>query len=312
MRLTPGGHSRWKKFPAKSLLFGTFFKNCHFRECLRGPCDFSTNSLLIPCSFARFAIFGQNLTIPQAAEKNSLQISLLFLRIASSYTFLAAQLCLLLLYYITDRRQLSQNEVESRRLLLHCIRRAAEATVDFIQLRERDLPTRDLFELAMAAARIVEEANSSPDAKTCLLINSRMDIAVSCGAAGVHLRASDLSAADARSVMMAAGQSRPVVGVSCHSMGEVELAEGQGADFAVFGPVFEKYGSDLAIPGVRGLEHVCRNRRAARPPMPVLAIGGVDVNNAAACLAAGAHGIAGIRLFQRDDVRELVKALRNG
>lgn len=216
----------------------------------------------------------------------------------------------MLLYYITDRRQLSNDEDESRRLLLNSIRRAAAEGVDFIQLRERDLSARDLFELATAAAKIVEDANSSRDSKTCFLINSRLDIAVACGAAGVHLRASDLSAADARSAMMAAGQSRPVVGVSCHSIGEVELAEGQGADFAVFGPVFEKSGSDLAVPGLSGLEQVCRNRRAAKPPMPVLAIGGVDVNNAAACIAAGAQGIAGIRLFQREDVRELVKRLR--
>lgn len=217
----------------------------------------------------------------------------------------------MLLYYITDRRQLSDNEDDSRRFLLHSIRRSAEAEVDFIQLRERDLPARDLLELATAAAKIVEEVNSSNDSQTRLLINSRTDIALACGIAGIHLRANDISAADARSILMAAGgQGSAVVAASCHSMREVELAEGHGADFAVFGPVFGKIASSSPVQGLRALEEVCRSRRAATPPMPVLAIGGVNVDNAAGCLAAGAAGIAGIRLFQQEDVREMVKRLR--
>jgi thiamine-phosphate pyrophosphorylase len=213
----------------------------------------------------------------------------------------------LLLYYITDRRQLSDNEGDSRQLVLKSIQRAAEAGVDFIQLRERDLPGRALFELATAAVEIVNQVNASRAAQTRLLINSRIDVALASGAAGVHLRADDISAADARSVMLAAGQRGPMIAVSCHSMREVELAEGQGADFAVFGPVFEKAGSPA--PGVRALEQVCQSRRAVNPRMPVLAIGGVDLQNAAACLAAGADGIAGIRLFQREDVGEILQKL---
>jgi thiamine-phosphate pyrophosphorylase len=217
----------------------------------------------------------------------------------------------LLLYYITDRRQLSQNEDDSRRLVLDGIRRAATAKIDFIQLRERDLPARELSDLAIAAVKIINEANSSREFKTSFLINSRVDVAVACGAAGVHLRSSDISAADARALMMAAGQSRPVVAVSCHNMREVELAEGQGANFAVFGPVFEKAGADMPVLGLLELERVCRSRRAANPGMPVLALGGVDVENARACMAAGADGIAGIRLFQREDVGEVVNRLRH-
>jgi thiamine-phosphate pyrophosphorylase len=215
----------------------------------------------------------------------------------------------LLLYYITDRRQLSDNEGDSRQLVLKSIQRAAEAGVDFIQLRERDLPGRALFELATAAVEIVNQVNASCAAQTRLLINSRIDVALASGAAGVHLRADDISAADARSVMLAAGQRGPVIAVSCHSMREVELAEGQGADFAIFGPVFEKAGS-LAH-GLNALEQVCRSRRAVNPRMPVLAIGGVDAENAAACVAAGAEGIAGIRLFQREDVGEIIARLRS-
>lgn len=215
-----------------------------------------------------------------------------------------------MLYYITDRRQLSQNDDDSLRLVLDCIRQAAEAKIDFIQLRERDLPARELCELALVAAKIIEKANFSREFQTKFLINSRTDIALVCGVAGVHLRSKDISASDARAVMMAAGRSKPMVAVSCHSLREVELAEGHGADFAVFGPVFGKFGSDSPALGLSAVRQIRQDRRAANPRMPVLALGGVDVSNAAECLEAGADGIAGIRLFQREDVGEIMKKLR--
>src|SRR5689334_3851289 len=92
------------------------------------------------------------------------------------------------LYYITDRRQLSPNNNEATHLLLDRIRNAAGAGIDAIQLRERDLSTRELTELGKRAVEIVRKANSS----TRLLINSRMDVAIACGADGVHLRSDDI------------------------------------------------------------------------------------------------------------------------
>ena len=208
------------------------------------------------------------------------------------------------LYYITDRKQLSENEDDAHRLLLDRVRLAAIAGVDAIQIRERDLSTRELTELGRRVVEIVSKANTS----TKVLINSRSDVAIACGADGVHLRSDDISAAEARAIFMHAGILRPVIGVSCHSRTEVELAEGHGADFAVLGPVFEK-DREIKEEGLSRLQGTC-NRRAAKPPMPVLALGGVTLQNALECLQAGAAGIAGIRLFQTGNVDQVVTRLR--
>jgi thiamine-phosphate pyrophosphorylase len=208
------------------------------------------------------------------------------------------------LYYITDRKQLAASENDTRRLLLERIRMAAAAGVDAIQIRERDLSARELTELGKRAVEVVREANAS----TKLLINSRSDLAIACGADGVHLRSDDISAAEARAIFMQTGVLRPIIGMSCHMAEEVELSEGHGADFAVFGPVFEK---DCAVreTGISVLQAAC-NRHAANPPMPVFALGGVNVANALDCLRAGAAGVAGIRLFQNGNVEQVVSSLR--
>lgn len=208
------------------------------------------------------------------------------------------------LYYITDRKQLSANEDDAHRLLLDRVRLAAIAGVDAIQIRERDLSTRELSELGRSMVEIARNANLSAK----VLINSRSDVAIACGADGVHLRSDDISAAEARAIFMHAGILRPVIGVSCHSLREVELAEGHGADFAVFGPIFEK-DREIKEEGLSSLQAVC-SRRAAKPPMPVLALGGITVENAQKCLQAGAAGIAGIRLFQTGNVEQVLASLR--
>ena len=214
------------------------------------------------------------------------------------------------LYYITDSRQLASEYKERARLLLECIQAAANAGVDAIQLREKDLSARELSELAIRVADIIRAASTQRKSKTQLLINSRVDVATVCGADGVHLRSDDISAADARAVLMKGGVATPTIAVSCHTMQEVELAEGHGADFAVFGPVFGKVGVNRAALGIAGLRQACQERRSAKPPMPVLALGGIDLSNARECLEAGAAGVAGIRLFQSGNVDEVALHLR--
>ena len=215
------------------------------------------------------------------------------------------------LYYITDRRQLSANHDESVRLLLERIHSAAVAGVDRIQLREKDLSARELVELGTRAAATVSEANASQRSQqpTRLLINSRLDVAIACGADGVHLRSDDIFASEARPVFIEAGIAAAVIGVSCHSIQEIELAEAHGADFAVVGPVFGKAGEPPL--GIDEFERTCRQRRAAKPAMPVLALGGIDLSNAEECIKAGAAGVAGIRLFQEGNISETVSQLRN-
>lgn len=215
------------------------------------------------------------------------------------------------LYYITDRRQLSTNHDESVRLLLDRVSAAANAGVDAIQLREKDLTARELVELGSRVATIVHTVSpaGASRVRTRLLINSRIDAAIACGADGVHLRSDDLSAADARVVFIQAGVSSPVIGVSCHTVHDVLVAAGQGADFAVYGPVFEKLDNALAATGLVGLEEVCHRAGAAELPMPIVALGGVTAANVVDCLKAGASGIAGIRLFQNRSVIETVAQL---
>lgn len=203
----------------------------------------------------------------------------------------------MLLYYITDRRQFPGTDAEQRKALLAKITEAAAAGVDLIQLRERDLSGRALERLAADAVAAVRSQRSG----TRLLINSRIDVALATGADGVHLRSEDVSAADARA--MARGRSDFIVGVSCHTVDEVRLAWSQGADFAVFAPVFEKEGRPGG--GLRALREACK-----AVPNFVVALGGITAGNAAACREAGANGVAGIRLFQNGSSSTLVSKLR--
>lgn len=218
----------------------------------------------------------------------------------------------MLLYYITDRVQFPGTELQRRERLMKKISEAAAAGVDYIQLREKDLSGRALEFLAKDVAQIICESRTS----TRLLINSRADIALAAEAHGVHLTSNDISANDVRKIWQEAKRSSdPIIAVSCHNEAEVlaaergpdPVAEGfhvrAAANFVVFGPVFEKRGVKN-ISGIDELEKVCSY------PIPVLALGGVTTENAHLCLDAGASGIAGIRLFQENDVSAVVTKLR--
>ena len=215
----------------------------------------------------------------------------------------------MLLYYISDRRQLPGTPPQQRASLLQKIAEAARAGVDFVQLREKDLTSRELEELARdALAAVRSQANAA--GSTRLLINSRPDIAIAAGLGGVHLPAGELDARTARKIFDAAG-FQGVVGVSCHSADDAGRAAAAGADYAVIGPVFEKAGGAGAPPiGLAGLAAACRVVRICRPDFPLLALGGINPANAASCVAAGASGIAGIRLFQQADIGGVVRLLR--
>jgi len=227
-----------------------------------------------------------------------------------------------LLYYITDRTAFPGDESSRRRRLVEKIAEAARAGVDYIQLREKDLSTRDLELLAkeaVSAIRRVRLSSGNSQPATALLINSRTDAALAVEVAGVHLRSDDVSPEDVRTAWtkcgagtpfdkLRAGSARqnspqaPIVAVSCHSPAEVVEAAAWGATFTVFGPVFEK---KFAQPvGLKVL------REAYLANVPVLALGGITLENASSCLAAGAAGIAAIRMFQENDVASVVKQLR--
>ncbi len=207
----------------------------------------------------------------------------------------------MLLYYITDRTQFPGHEPARRRQLLSKIGEAVACGVDYIQLRERDLSGRELESLARETARII---HATPASKTRLLINSRSDVALAVGADGVHLRSDDISSQDARTIASAAKKPEWIVATSCHTEDEVRRAASQSASFAVFAPVFGKRDSPSTAPtGIDALRRVCQHN------VPVLALGGVTLHNAAKCIEAGAAGIAGIRLFQDHDIAKVVSVL---
>jgi thiamine-phosphate pyrophosphorylase len=179
-------------------------------------------------------------------------------------------------YYITDRKA-----VGGFRPLLDVIRDQMHLGVDFIQIREKDISARELFEFTLAVLEVRAMEIRMP-VPTKILINSRADVAMAAGAEGVHLPSE------------APQQILPglLVARSCHTLEEIKSVT---ADFVTFGPVFSTPGKGEGV-GLGVLEAACRVGK------PVYALGGVNWENAQSCMNAGAEGIAGIRLFQEPDV----------
>ncbi len=233
----------------------------------------------------------------------------------------------MLIYYITDRTQFAGSKAERRSQLLRTIRKAAAAGIGYIQLREKDLPIGELELLAREALHLIRAEGPSR-----LLINHRTDVALAVGADGVHLTGADIAASDARALAAKCSSAprRFLIAASCHSAQEVRLAEAHGADFAVLAPIFEKANVEKAnvektnvLRDGIGLEELRRAARKDTSPdlrveagdtrrtFSVFALGGVDAERAPQCAAAGAAGIAGIRLFQQSlDLPALVRSLR--
>ena len=190
-------------------------------------------------------------------------------------------------YYITARGQLGSppGQDGKEEALQRQVQAAFSAGVGYVQVREKDLPGRRL-------AQLVEDLQDSPEKKgSRLLVNERLDLAIACGADGVHLPADSLPLSAARSK---AGREW-IVGISCHTEEEVEEALREGASYVLWGPVFETPSKPGAAPlGLSDLARLCR-----RFAIPIFALGGVNVENAKDCVQAGAAGVAGIRLFQQ-------------
>jgi thiamine-phosphate pyrophosphorylase len=215
-----------------------------------------------------------------------------------------------LLCYVTDRRSLPECEPwKAQETLLSKIEAAAASGVDWIQIREKDLSGRDCALLLQEAMQRAAKSLASSDGATRILVNDRLDVALSKRAGGVHLGENSLPLPEARRFV--GNRNEPedfLIGVSCHSLEAARSAASAGADYLFFGPVFATPSKATfgAPQGLERLAEVCRT-----VPMPVLAIGGITLANASDCLAAGASGIAAIRLFQdAQDISSVVESLR--
>lgn len=173
--------------------------------------------------------------------------------------------------YITSRSLLAGKSLDE------VIARVAP-NVDWVQIREKDLSVRELGRLvALAPGKAI--------------VNSRVDVALACGAFGVHLP----SDSPPPSWFRALAPPGFLIGVSCHTVDEVRRAEGEGASYVFFGPVFAPLSKLSDLPP-RGLDGLARAAAAVR--IPVLALGGITEKNAADCVRVGAAGIAAISMFQ--------------
>lgn len=183
--------------------------------------------------------------------------------------------------YITDRKTLSAGVS-----LLENIAKNLAAGPDWIQIREKDLSARELFDLARQAMALPNPRGVK------FLINTRVDIALAVGAAGAHLPADSPTPEVFREIAPAGF----LIGVSCHSVEEVRRAAEEGANYALFGPVFAPLSKSAGLPA-RGVDQLARAAEAAR--IPVFALGGVTEENEEVCVKAGAAGIAGVSRYQR-------------
>lgn len=211
-----------------------------------------------------------------------------------SHTSLEAPvLCL-----VTDRRRIAAPANDLRSLLV-LIRRAAQAGVDLVQIREPGLSDRQLFELVQGAVR------TTTGTRTRVVVNDRIDVALAAGAAGVHLKSTSVPVSRVKAIR----GSGLLVGRSVHTFDEASrVAQAGGVEYVIAGAVFET----LSKPGHIGMGLVAFEKIARVVTVPLLAIGGVSVERTESLARAGAGGLAAIGAFidASDDVDRLVRRFR--
>ena len=217
-----------------------------------------------------------------------------------------------LLCYVTDRRSLPGVAPEAWfSALVQKIEQVASAGVHWVQIREKDLSARELA--ALTRQILWSTALSSKRRGVRILVNDRLDVALAEHAGGVHLGEKSLPVQEAKrlvqsSSLQGSGSGDFLFGVSCHSLQAAQTAESSGADYVFFGPVFATP-SKASFGAPQGLDRLAEVCRAVA--IPVIAIGGITLENAACCQNSGAAGLAAIRLFQEvDHPASILESLR--
>lgn len=189
------------------------------------------------------------------------------------------------LYLITDRHV-------AKKPLVEAVRLALEGGVRAVQLREKDLPVRELLSLARDMRQLTKEFQAK------LFINDRIDVAVAVEADGVHVGVNGIPIHAVRNIV---GQSM-IVGASTHNNIEAIASQSEGADFITFGPIFEtaskkKYGFPVGLYNLKLIKKQIN--------IPIFGLGGIKCGNAIKVLGCGADGIAMISsIIAADDIRK--------
>lgn len=200
-----------------------------------------------------------------------------------------------LVYLITKGEARPDNFDEASRQILDIIRTAVDHEVPLVQLREKQLTAKLLFELTAKAVEITRGS------ETRLLVNDRTDVALAAEADGVHLTSRSIAPEIVRRLV----PEKFLIGVSAHTEDEIVWASANGADFVLFGPIFEGPGKK----DVQGLEKL--SAVAQRTTVPIIAIGGINPDNAADVIATDVAGIAAIRaLNDKESFREVLAAIK--
>ncbi len=199
------------------------------------------------------------------------------------------------LYLITDRK------IAADRGLLHVVEEALEGGIKAVQLREKDLDGRELLRVAAALRELTERYGA------LLFINDRVDVALLCGADGVHLPEDSFSPSALRERF----GRRLLIGVSCHSVEAVKRAEREGADFATLGPVYDTPSKRMFGPPVG----TAPLKEASRTGLPVFALGGIRKENMREVIKCGVHGVAVISAILgapaiREETEKLICEIR--
>lgn len=196
-----------------------------------------------------------------------------------------------LVYLITEGKATRENFNRQKGEILEIVETASENRIPLIQIREKKLSAKHVFELASEAVKILKNS------ETKLLVNDRADIALAAKADGVHLTETSIYA----SIVRRAFPKNFIIGVSVHSLAEAERAKSQKADFVTFSPIFNSPGKGEPK-GLENLRRICEKLE----DFPVIALGGIDKKNYKSVLETGAKGFAAIRfLNDAENLRKL-------